>query len=297
MASQIGSSAELKALSTISKQIDNFQKKLCCDAAEPAAGSSCGAPLFVEVCNQPPGVDQELIFTNAVPICVDNGDGTFSTWYTRESIVWDSVTSTIVSRTTEYSNDGATWSTTGPSSPFTVGSCETPLVDCELIITDPLPICVEVTPQVGDLCNGGTPAIKEQWYVREKITWDSINCTETNKVIEYSSDGINWSTTAPASYTLGQCPLPVVEEVKQPEICEAFGDDLSTLCAGHNFSITKPSCCKIKVTTDIGSFHVLDNIQFYNTSDFKCLVTVISVDIVSGNCTLDSIHIISNRLN
>jgi hypothetical protein len=60
--SQIGSSAELKALSVISKQIDNFQKKLCCDAAVPPGpvpGESCSLPLFVEVCNQTPGIDQE----------------------------------------------------------------------------------------------------------------------------------------------------------------------------------------------------------------------------------------------
>lgn len=258
--------------------------------------SSCTKPVYVEICSPDPGVDYELVFTDAIPICVDNGDGTFNTWHTRERIVWDSVTSTVISRTTEYSSDGATWTTTAPSS-FTVGACEKPQIDCELIITDPLPICVEVSAQVGDLCLTGTPAVKEQWYVREKINWDSIACVETAKVAEYSKDGVNWSTTAPTSpYVLGECPLPAVEEVKQPQICEAFADDLSTLCPGHNFSITKPSCCKIKVTTSVGLFHVLENIQYYSTSDFGCPVSITKVEIVSGECTLDKIHIISNKL-
>lgn len=255
--------------------------------------SSCTKPVYVEICNPDPGVDYELVFTDAIPICVDNGNGTFSTWHTRERIVWDSVTSTVISRTTEYSSDGATWNTTAPSS-FKVGACETPLVDCELIITDPIPICVEISPLVGEIC-GGTAPVHEQWFVREKINWNSITCLETDKVVEYSNDAITWSTTAPTgTITVGNCPCPV--EIKNPAISEAFGNDLSTLQAGHNFSITKPSCCKIKVTTSVGSFHVLENIQFYNTSDFECPITITAVEVISGNCALDKIHIISNKL-
>ena len=283
-------------LSELNKRLRKLDETLCClkeNTGSTEIVSSCDKPVYVEVCNQTPGIDQELVFTDAVPICVDNGDGTFSTWYTRERIVWDSVTTAVVSRTTEYSSDGATWNTTAPSS-FTVGACETPLVDCELIITDPLPICVEVSPLIGDIC-GGTAPVHEQWYVREKINWDSINCVETNKVVEYSSDAITWSTTTPTgTITVGNCPCPV--EIKNPAISEAFGNDLSTLQAGHNFSITKPSCCKIKVTTSIGSFHVLENIQFYNTSDFECPITITAIEIVSGNCALDKIHVISNKL-
>jgi hypothetical protein len=213
--SQIGSSAELKALSVISKQIDNFQKKLCCDAAVPPGpvpGASCGLPLFVEVCNQTPGIDQELVFTDAVPICVDNGDDTFSTWFTRESIVWDSVAAVIISRVTEFSNDGATW-----------------------------------------------------------------------------------TVPAPATFTLGLCPIP--DLTKLPSISEGFGDDLSTLLEGNNFSITKPACCKIKITTSIGSFHMMKGVQFYNTSDFLIPITISNVEIVDGDCALDAIHIISNKLS
>jgi hypothetical protein len=210
----IGSSAESKALRHISKQIDNLQKKLCCDSSAPppgpSAGSSCDVPMYVEVCNTTePNI--ELEFTDAIPICVDNGDGTFSTQYTREMITWNEITSEIVTRTTEYSSDGVTWSNTAPTGAFSLGKCG-------------------IEPD----CN--------------------------------------------------------------PLICEASGDDLSTLCAGHNFSITKPSCCVVKITTSIGSFTIQEGIQHYSTSDFACVVSITEVEIISGNCLLNKIHIISNKL-
>jgi hypothetical protein len=189
-----------------------------CPACEPYVNpvnpveivSSCTDPVYVQICNTT-DPEIELEFTDAIPICVDNGDGTFSTWYTREMITWNELTSTIVTRITEYSKDGVTWTTTAPNKPFTLGACD----------IDP------------------------------------------------------------------QC---------SPLICEAFGNDLSTLCAGHNFSITKPSCCKIKVTTDIGSFTLVGGIQHYSTSDFQCPVTITAIEILGGGCTLDQIHIISNKL-
>ena len=174
---------------------------------EPAPGSSCGLPLFVEVCNSAPGTDQELVFTDAIPICANGTDA----WYTREKIVWDSVATTIVSRETEYSQDGA-----------------------------------------------------------------------------------NWTATAPASFTLGYCVIP--DLTKLPSITEAFANDLSTLSEGHNFSITKPACCKIKVNTSIGSFHILSGVQFYSSSDFQNTVTINSIEVVGSNCSLEDVHIISNKL-
>lgn len=179
----------------------------CGVTPEPPLGASCDNPMFVEICTPPLDVDQELIFTDAVPICVDGTDLAF----TREKIVWDSITSAIISRETEYSVNGATW-----------------------------------------------------------------------------------TATAPANFTLGYCPVPDVTKI--PAITEAFGNNLGTLSEGHNFSVTKPACCKIKVTTSIGSFHVLDGIQFYSSSDFQNTVTITGVEIVSGNCTLDKVHIISNKL-
>jgi hypothetical protein len=212
-------------LSEFNKRLRQLDKNLCCkldEIANNTAGtgsitgtvtidSSCAQPVYVEVCNQTPGIDKELVFTTAVPICVDNGDNTKSTWYTRESIVWDSVTFSIVSRTTEY-----------------------------------------------------------------------------------SSDGVTWGTTAPSSFVLGTC---ADNQISSCNISEAFGNDLSTLLPGNNFSITKPSCCKVKVTTSVGSFHVIAGIQSYNTSDFNCPISVNSVEVVSGTCSLDQIHIISNKIS
>jgi hypothetical protein len=173
--------------------------------------SSCDKPVFVQVCNTTEP-EYDLEFTDAIPICVDNLDGTFSTWYTREMIIWNELTQAIISRTTEYSSNGVTWSATAPANPYTLGSCD---ID---------PTC-------------------------------------------------------------------------SPLICEAYGNDLSTLCAGHNFSITKPSCCSIKVTTSAGSFTLVNGIQYYSTSDFSCPITISKVEVVSGNCALSSVHIISNKLN
>jgi hypothetical protein len=171
--------------------------------------SSCASPVFVKMCD-PVDSGQQLIFTTSVPICVDNGDGSFSTWLTRERIVWDNINSVVISRVPEFSQDGVTWITDAPAS-FVYGAC--------------------IDPQV-------------------------IDC----------------------------------------EITEAFGDDLSTLKPGNNFSITKPSCCVVKVTTNIGPFTLVEGIQHYSTSDFTCLVTIDSVEVISGGCTLDKIHIISNKI-
>jgi hypothetical protein len=81
-----------------------------------------------------------------------------------------------------------------------------------------------------------------------------------------------------------------------PVISEAYGNNISTLQASNNFSIQKPDCCVVRVTTDAGTFTVQKGVGYYSTSDFQCLVTVTAVEIVSGNCTLDSVYIIGNKL-
>lgn len=60
--------------------------------------------------------DKELVYTSAVK--ANNGTDNF---YTREVVVYDSETATEVSRSTEYSLDGNTWSTTVPSGTITIG--------------------------------------------------------------------------------------------------------------------------------------------------------------------------------
>lgn len=60
--------------------------------------------------------DKELVYTSAVK--ANNGTIDF---YTREVVVYDSETATEVSRTTEYSTDGNTWSTTAPAGTISIG--------------------------------------------------------------------------------------------------------------------------------------------------------------------------------
>lgn len=79
-----------------------------------------------------------------------------------------------------------------------------------------------------------------------------------------------------------------------PSISDAFGDDLSTLFAGNSFVITKPDCCKILVTTSVGIFTLREKETYYATTDFNCPITIDSISIVSGTCSLSDIHIISN---
>jgi hypothetical protein len=126
-------------ISEVNKKLRQLDKNLCCkleEIAENTKGggevtinSSCESPVFVQLCDSS-GEDKELVFTTSVPICVDNGDDTFSTWTTRERIIWDSVTSAVISRTPEFSQDGVTWVTTAPSL-FKYGACapETTLDD------------------------------------------------------------------------------------------------------------------------------------------------------------------------
>lgn len=282
----------------VSDLLTNPSCSACVDSTTQSVEivSSCTDPVFVQVCGT---AEQEIEFTDAIPICVDNADGTFSTWYTREVVIWDQVNFSIISRTTEYSSNGISWSSTAPSGTFTLGACSVGEGDCELIVTNPIPYCVKfVSSSNSDPCCGVTAAVYQQWYIREKIIWDSIACLEVSKIVEYSDDAVNWYTTPPANGILGECPEehPVNDSACCPSISEAFADDLSTLLSSHNYVITKPQCCKIKVTTSIGSFHVLENVQSYTTSDFNCLVDITSVEIVSGSCTLDKIQIIGNKL-
>ncbi len=60
--------------------------------------------------------DKELVYSSAVK--ANNGTIDF---YTREVVVYDSETATEVSRTTEYSTDGNTWSTTAPAGTISIG--------------------------------------------------------------------------------------------------------------------------------------------------------------------------------
>jgi len=79
-----------------------------------------------------------------------------------------------------------------------------------------------------------------------------------------------------------------------PTISDAFGNDLSSLLPGTSFIITKPECCRINVITSAGSFTLIDGETYYGTDTFRCPITINSINIISGSCSLDKIHVISN---
>lgn len=67
--------------------------------------------------------DKELVYTPAV-----KANNWTINLYTREAVVYDSETATEVSRVTEYSIDGNTWSTTAPAWAIVIGRYSTPVV-------------------------------------------------------------------------------------------------------------------------------------------------------------------------
>lgn len=125
---------------------------------------------------------------------------------------------------------------------------------------------------------------------------DIVDLDTSTPIASLWRDEIGTVIPAPTAgtFTVGVCTLPIA---CLPTISEAFGNDLSTLLPSNNFSIQKPTCCKIKITTSVGSFHVLEDIGAYTTSDFDCTITITNVEIVKGNCTLDKIYIIGNKIN
>ena len=67
-------------------------------------------------------VEQDVIYSNAELICVDNG-GVKTTQYVRQRTVVNNSTGLEGAPVTEYSADGATWSTTVPTGTITAGAC------------------------------------------------------------------------------------------------------------------------------------------------------------------------------
>jgi hypothetical protein len=86
------------------------------------------------------------------------------------------------------------------------------------------------------------------------------------------------------------------KEIPYPSISDALGDDLSTLIDSHSFSISKPECCTILINTSIGSFRVVKGTVAYSTTQYDAPFKINSISIVSGNCSLSSIHIIGNKI-
>jgi hypothetical protein len=126
-----------------------------------------------------------------------------------------------------------------------------------------------------------------QWFV-----WDKLYDGDPNIVSILWIDENGLTVPAPDASLIDNENCKICN----PEICSATGDDLSTLCPAHNFSILKDKCCKIKVNTSIGSFIIPETVNAFSTSDFECTYTIDSVEILKGNCSLDTISIIGSKL-
>jgi len=134
-----------------------------------------------------------------------------------------------------------------------------------------------------DTCVDGKSWTK--WYV-----WDKTGDGLPNLVTVLWLDETDAVVAAPDPTLINNANCKVC----LPTISDAFANDLSTLLPGTSFVITKPDCCRVLVTTSAGTFTLREKETYYATTDFKCAVTVDNITIVSGTCTLDSIHIISN---
>jgi hypothetical protein len=86
------------------------------------------------------------------------------------------------------------------------------------------------------------------------------------------------------------CISPIIVNIS-----DSFGDDLSTLLPSNSFSFTKPECCNVEVVTSIGTFRIIKGIKSYSTDKYDIPFTINSINILSGNCSLSSIHIIGNK--
>ena len=84
-------------------------------------------------------------------------------------------------------------------------------------------------------------------------------------------------------------------EICNPMITWSYGDNLSTLLSGHNFTVTKPSCCSFVLNTSIGDIPVIGDFTFLTTETFKCTFTINSITSIN-NCDLSKVVIIGNKL-
>lgn len=123
-------------------------------------------------------------------------------------------------------------------------------------------------------CDAGVEFFR--WYVIE-------NGLPNGRYFDTDKQSNAYTVTNEAGIALGPCAAAAVCE---PTISSAPGNALGTLLPGTSVSIQKNNCCTLKVTTSAGSFIVSKDVTGYSTGDFKCPVTVASVEILSGTCSL-----------
>ena len=137
-----------------------------------------------------------------------------------------------------------------------------------------------------EVCVGGVNLT--QWVVMEAGM-------PTGTVFYTNNAGQIVEVAPGAEVTLGACPVIREIELCLPTISSAFGNDLSSLLAGQSISIQKSNCCAIKVKTSAGDFIVSKDMTGYSTGDFNCPVTVDSIEILSGTCSLADIVVTTQK--
>jgi hypothetical protein len=135
------------------------------------------------------------------------------------------------------------------------------------------------------MCDAGTPFLR--WYIKK-------NGEPTGDYFDTDLGGQPYVVTDEAGVKRGEC---VPDVVCEPGIWSATGDDLSTLQPGHSIAIQKAACCLVRITTSAGAFLVRKGMTAYSTADFACPVTVESVEIVEGKCTLSDVIVTTQKLS
>ena len=164
-----------------------------------SAVTPAGVPT-VGLCAIAAGVELDVVYTDAVKLCVNNV-GVFTTWYARQAKTVNNATGLVTSTVTEYSTDGATWSVTVPAGVISAGDCVAPAgVELDLVQNIAY-ICVT------------NANVQTTWMVRQSQTVNNTTGLVTGTVTEYSTDGATWSATVPAgTIAAGACDIVPVTE-------------------------------------------------------------------------------------
>lgn len=165
------------------------------------------------------------------------------------------------------------------------------------------PIYFDSNFQVTDIAPTGEPCaakpdIEFKWFIEEKCLPDGskvkqVLCIPYLDLEEQPSstfwivDGVKVDVDPGVSECVEEC---------EPSVSEAFGDNFVSLNEAHNFSITKPACCEVLITTSVGSIRLIEGVTSYSTSEFKCTITIDNVEVISGDCNTSDVHIISNKV-
>lgn len=127
-----------------------------------------------------------------------------------------------------------------------------------------------------EMCDAGTTFLR--WIVKD-------GGKPTGVKFDTDLTGTAYVVTDESGVTAGKCDTGSCA----PTISSAYGDTLAGLLPGTSVSIQKNNCCALKVTTSAGAFIVSKDVTGYSTGDFKCAVSVISIEVLSGTCSLGDV--------